>query len=51
MGKLLLSMMIGALLMVAAEKWQLGDLSAAQVLAALQDMSRNAGQTQLSVQR
>lgn len=45
MGKLLLRMM------VAAEKWQLGDRSAAQVLVALQDMSRNAGQTQLTVQR
>lgn len=45
MGKLLLCMM------VAAEKWQHGDLSAAQVLAALQDMSRNAGQTQLTVRR
>ena len=36
MGKLLLSMVIGALLMVAAEKWQDGDLSAARVVAALQ---------------
>jgi len=51
MGKLVLSMMIGALLMVAAEKWQLGDLSAAQVLAALKDIGGNTGQTRVTVQR
>lgn len=51
MGKLLLSMTIGALLIIAAEKWQLGDLSATQVLAALKDIGGNAGQTQLTVQR
>lgn len=51
MGKLLLSMMIGALLMAAAEKWQFGDLSAAQVLAALKDIGGDAGQTQQTVQR
>lgn len=36
MGKLLLSIMIGALLMIAAEKWQSGDLSVGQVAAVLQ---------------
>jgi hypothetical protein len=45
MGKLLLSMIIGALVMVAAEKWQSGDLSAGQMLAAVQ----NTGQALVSV--
>jgi hypothetical protein len=37
MGKLFLSIMVGALLMAAAEKWKSGDLSADQVMAAVQD--------------
>lgn len=47
MGKLLLSIMIGALLMVVAEKWKNGDLSAGQMVAAVQD----TGQTLVSVTR
>lgn len=47
MGKLLLSIMIGALLMVAAEKWQSGDLSAGQLVATVQD----TGQSLVAVTR
>lgn len=47
MGKLLLSIMIGALLMVVADKWKNGDLSAGQMLATVQ----NTGQALVSVQR
>ncbi len=51
MGKLLLSIIIGALLMVAAEKWKTGDLSAAQMLATAQDVGRDTGQVLAVMQR
>lgn len=47
MGKLYLSIMIGALLMVAVEKSKRGDFSAGQMMATVQD----AGQLLVSVQR
>lgn len=40
MGKLLFSIAIGALVMVAAEDFKLGDLSAKQLLTAVQEGGR-----------
>ena len=47
MGKLYLSIMIGALLMAAVDKWKHGDFSAGQMMAMVQD----DGRLRVSVQR
>ena len=47
MGKLFLSIIVGALLMVVAERWKSGELSVAEMLAAAQDV----GKIQVSLQR
>jgi hypothetical protein len=51
MDKLILSMIIGALVMVATGKWKAGDLSAGQVVAVAQDMGRDANQILVNVRR
>ena len=47
MGKLYLSIMIGALLMAAVDKWKHGDFSAGQMMVMVQD----DGRLRVSVQR
>lgn len=51
MGKLLLGILIGALLMSATGKWRRGDLSASQRVAAVRDAGLDAGQAPGSVLR
>lgn len=59
MGKLFLSIIVGALVMIAGEKWKNGEWSAGDFLAAAQDLrsevsskvSSNTSKMQVSVQR
>jgi hypothetical protein len=40
MSKLILSIIVGALIMLVVDKWKYGDLSAGQMMAAVQDTSQ-----------